>query len=338
MHSLQDMLTAHHQYVPIYQHAYKILWNYDEDNDVNVRLHLNPGLDCCRYNLPTADKVVVILPGTSPTEPHDIILQNHGPLYCISDLHPAYVPLQYPLLFPHGENGWHAEMTLHEMEEQQNTWLQNHQQQCQHRQDCSMQVDDSNDTSSRHLTLSHYVAYHIHYCPQEFNALLCGGHLFTCYVVNMFASVDPQRLHWIEMNQPLFRAAHFEDAAVDDPDNFDLNEIGQRVFLPLLYIRGPRNLGQCYQDSMAIACYFQKVDIFLTMTTNPQWEEIERELLPGQTAYNCPDLVAQVFKMKKNTVLDYIYKHGVFGAAITYIYMIEFQKCGLPHMHCLIFL
>ena len=342
MRSLQDMLTAHHQYVPVYRHAYQILQNYNTDNDVDVRLRLSPGLDRRRYNLPTADEVAVILPGTNSTEPRDIILRHHdGPLYRISDLHPAYVPLQYPLLFPHGENGWHPEMRLQETEDQRNNRLQNRQQRCQRRQNRGLQVNESNEASTRRLTLSRYVAYRIQYRLHEFNTLLRGGRLFTRYVVDMFASVDQQRLRWIEMNQPLFRAARFnnlEDAAVDDPDNLDLNEIGQRVFLPSSYIGGPRNLGQCYQDSMAIARYFRKVDIFLTMTTNPRWEEIERELLPGQTAYDRPDLVARVFEMKKNAVLDYIYKHGVFGSAVAYVYTIEFQKRGLPHMHCLIFL
>ena len=74
------------------------------------------------------------------------------------------------------------------------------------------------------------------------------------------------------------------------------------------------------------------------MTTNPQWEEIERELLPGQTAYDHPDLVTRVFEMKRNAMLDYIYKHGIFGAAVTYVDVIEFQKRTLPHMHLLIFL
>ena len=97
-------------------------------------------------------------------------------------------------------------------------------------------------------------------------------------------------------------------------------------------------MGQCYQDSMAIAHYFQKVDIFLTMTTNPWWEEIKRELLPGQTAYDHPDLVTRVFEMKRNAVLDYIYKHGIFGAAVAFVDVIEFQKHTLPHMHLLIFL
>jgi hypothetical protein len=54
--------------------------------------------------------------------------------------------------------------------------------------------------------------------------LLRGGRLFIRYAVDMFASVDQQRLRWIGMNQPLFRAARFnnlEDAAADGPDNLD---------------------------------------------------------------------------------------------------------------------
>ena len=95
---------------------------------------------------------------------------------------------------------------------------------------------------------------------------------------------------------------------------------------------------QCFQDAMAIAYYFCKVDIFLTMTTNPWWKEIDNELLPGQTAYDCPDLVACMFEMKKDALIDYVYKHGIFRMAVAYVYTIEFQKGGLLHIHLLIFL
>ncbi|KJA13929.1 hypothetical protein HYPSUDRAFT_112539, partial [Hypholoma sublateritium FD-334 SS-4] len=102
MQDLQTMLEQHHSYVPIYRHAYEILQGYDPSNDAVVRLRLTPGLDRRRFNLPTADEVAMILPGTHTTlEPRDIVLRlRSGPLYRISDLHPAYVPLQYPLLFP----------------------------------------------------------------------------------------------------------------------------------------------------------------------------------------------------------------------------------------------
>ena len=70
---------------------------------------------------------------------------------------------------------------------------------------------------------------------------------------------------------------------------------------------------------MAIVCYFRKVDIFLTMTTNPWWKEIEDELFPGQTAYDHPYLVAHIFEMKKDALIDYIYKHSIFGMAVAYL-------------------
>ena len=94
---------------------------------------------------------------------------------------------------------------------------------------------------------------------------------------------------------------------------------------------------QCFQDAMAIAHYFHKVDIFLTMTTNPQWKEIEDKLFLGQTAYDHPDLVACIFEIKKDALIDYVYKHSIFGMAVAYVYTIEFQKRGLPHIHLLIF-
>ena len=42
--------------------------------------------------------------------------------------------------------------------------------------------------------------------------------------------------------------------------------------------------------------------------------------------------------MKRKAIIEYIYKHGVFGQAVAYVYTIKFQKRGLPHMHILIFL
>jgi Helitron helicase-like domain at N-terminus len=81
---------------------------------------------------------------------------------------------------------------------------------------------------------------------------------------------------------------------------------------------------QRFQDSLAIAQYFGQVDIFMTVTTNPQWPEITRELLPGQTAYDRPDLVSWVFQMKKKTIIDFIYKHGIFGSTVANVYTIKF--------------
>jgi hypothetical protein len=143
------------------------------------------------------------------------------------------------------------------------------------------------------------------------------------------------------MNQGTLRASLYsglEDAIHAGDDDVDLNELGQRTVLPSSYIGGPRHMGQRFQDSMAIARYYRKVDIFLTCTTNPKWVEITRELLPGQAAHDRPELVSRVFQLKKEALIDDIYKNGIFGRAVAYVYTIEFQKRGLPHIHLLIFL
>jgi len=131
---------------------------------------------------------------------------------------------------------------------------------------------------------------------------------------------------------------HLTDAIAAEPNNVDLNDIGQRVILPSSYMGGPQHMNQCYQDSMSLGRRYRKVDVFLTMTTNPYWDEITQELEPGQTPYDRPDLIARVFEMKRKALLDEIYNHGIFGLSVAYIYTIEFQKHGLPHMHLLIFL
>ena len=79
-----------------------------------------------------------------------------------------------------------------------------------------------------------------------------------------------------------------------------------------------------------------KVDIFLTMTANPNWEEIQRELLPNQTASDRPDIVVRVFFMKMKDLFDLLFHKHVLGKVASYIWSVEFQKRGLPHVHVLI--
>jgi hypothetical protein len=60
-------------------------------------------------------------------------------------------------------------------------------------------------------------------------------------------------------------------------------------------------------------------------------------LLPEQQPQNQLDLVTQVFKIKLKELINDIHKKHILGRTITRIYVIEFQKRGLPHAHILIF-
>ncbi|KAJ9541417.1 hypothetical protein OSB04_027923 [Centaurea solstitialis] len=71
------------------------------------------------------------------------------------------------------------------------------------------------------------------------------------------------------------------------------------------------------------------------MTCNPNWPEILQELLPGQTPQNRPDLVARVFRAKLEDLKDQLLNKHILGKVGAYVYVIEFQKRGLPHAHFL---
>ena len=113
--------------------------------------------------------------------------------------------------------------------------------------------------------------------------------------------------------------------------------LGKRI-LPSSFVGGNRWMMQLYQDSMAIIRFFGQPTLFLTFTANPKWEEIVRELLPGQKAVDRPDLIARVFQLKKKEMLRLIKSENIFGRFRGDVYTIEYQKRGLPHMHLLIFL
>jgi hypothetical protein len=94
---------------------------------------------------------------------------------------------------------------------------------------------------------------------------------------------------------------------------------------------------QNYQDAMAIYRWVGCPDAFATFTCNPQWLEIKIVLPLGQQPQDRPDLVTQVFKIKLKELINDIHKNHILGHTIAGIYVIEFQKRGLPHAHILIF-
>ena len=74
------------------------------------------------------------------------------------------------------------------------------------------------------------------------------------------------------------------------------------------------------------------------MICNPNWPEIKNNLLPGQTPENRPDLVARVFQSRKKQFIHDLTKGEIFGLPVAHLWVIEFQKRGLPHAHILIIL
>ncbi len=131
--------------------------------------------------------------------------------------------------------------------------------------------------------------------------------------------------------------------AVSINDVVEGSAYGKRVILPSSFTGSPRDMHQRYQDSMARVRHFHKPDLFITMTCNPKWQEILDALPPGQTAADRPDIVARVFHMKLEALLVDLgikgaRRVGVFGRVVSFAWVVEFQKRGLPHAHILLIL
>ena len=116
------------------------------------------------------------------------------------------------------------------------------------------------------------------------------------------------------------------------------NEIGKQIILPATHIGSPRDMHARFQDAMAVCAHYGKPHLFGTVTCNPNWNEIQDELLPGQKVEDRPDLIARVFKLKLQALEEELYKDGICGKRIANLRVIEFQKRWLPHAHILMIL
>ena len=90
-----------------------------------------------------------------------------------------------------------------------------------------------------------------------------------------------------------------------------------------------------YHDTMAIVAQTSSPDLFITFTANPQWKEITKALLPGQTAQDQPDIITRIFQLKLKALCHDLFVKHVLGRVRAWMYTIEFQKRGLPHAHIL---
>ena len=113
---------------------------------------------------------------------------------------------------------------------------------------------------------------------------------------------------------------------------------GPQIVLPTSFIGGPRDMKARFQDAMALLQAMGKPNLFITVTCNPDWPEIQNNLLPGQSAQDRPDLTARVFNSRLKSITTEIFKKGIFGKVIGRTHVIEFQKRGLPHAHILVIL
>ncbi|KAF6147945.1 hypothetical protein GIB67_001520 [Kingdonia uniflora] len=300
LQTIENVMQQNNPFCELYQCAFEVLKaasGGDENFNVPVYLHYDNSTDHHRYNMPTTDEIVVILPGDGMeiSNVRDIIVyrkQEQG-LMQISECHPAYLPLHYVLFSPTGQLGWTTKLKH---------WY----------------VTRNVSTSGK-LSMKQYFCYHLFERASEYSPILREGRLFQQFIVDVWPATEQNRLAYARLNQNEFCSDLYYNLTDIVTEGLNADKIGQRSVLPSSHIGSPRNMYEIYQDSLAITRYNKHPYIFLTMTANPNWPEITNALLPNQTVYDWPDLVVRVFELKRKTLLNVVFNNGVFGIHVAHV-------------------
>ncbi|KAG6430842.1 hypothetical protein SASPL_108915 [Salvia splendens] len=97
----------------------KEMINQDSPPIVKLRLLGKRGRDRRTYNIPSVSEVAMLVVGDFDHAfgDKDIIVEiQSGNLQRISEFHPSYLALQYPLLFPYGEDGYTKFIVIYTIE------------------------------------------------------------------------------------------------------------------------------------------------------------------------------------------------------------------------------
>ena len=172
--------------------------------------------------------------------------------------------------------------------------------------------------------------------------VLHSGKLFQQYACDLFSAVESDRLDFYRANQDKMKSSTKKNArkAVESktPD-----EEAKPVILPSTFIGGNKWYVEQYMDAMTRVAKFGSPDLFVTMTCNPKWDEIQQSMSRIQqthkiSAADRPDILARVFHIKMTVLIHELTKKQIFGEVIAHQAVVEYQKRGLPHCHILLWL
>lgn len=143
--------------------------------------------------------------------------------------------------------------------------------------------------------------------------------------------IESQRLSWVRQNQTKIRSGFLLglEEVVSRGDS-DASSIGSRVVLPASFTGGWRYMFNNFQDAQALCKRYGYPDLFLTITCNPKWVEIQRHLSKsGNYASFRPDICCRVFHLKLQEMMSDFRKGEFFGKVIASesLYLIFFLLC-----------
>ncbi|XP_072066977.1 uncharacterized protein [Arachis hypogaea] len=222
----------------------------------SLKLYSHRKVDRRTYNTLSCDEVAALIVGDFDSSDHgrDIIVRSTaGQLQRNYETHALYWPLQYPLLFPYGEDGYQLNIPYRG---QQEGYVPGRR---------------------TRVSLREFICFRLQIREQEDGIIHKCRRLFQQFVVDCFTMIESQRLYEIRMKQSTIRGEVLQgiEEAMRCGDD-EASSIGTRVILPSSFTSGGRYMFNRCQDAMAICKHFGYPDLFLTITCNPNWPEFQR--------------------------------------------------------------
>ncbi|XP_071719074.1 uncharacterized protein [Rutidosis leptorrhynchoides] len=234
---------------------------FKDDHNMQLKIKLigRRTKDGRNYNLPTVDEVAALIVGdinVSSFDERDILIDSHiKGLKRISELHPEYLALQYPLLFIYAKDGYRTDI-LHR----------------------DVNVYEHTTQKKKRVTMREFFAYKLQ--ERAVPTLVhLGRKLYQQFVVDAYTMIESERISFIRKNQNILRADTFSNVINASLSGNVVNSMmGNMIKLPSSFTGSARYMIKNYRDAMALFRVFGYPDLFLTFTCNPKWPEITREL------------------------------------------------------------
>jgi hypothetical protein len=228
--ALISMLDDHNPFAKEFRNARDRLQEHG-DQEFAIRIVAPAQSDPPTYSLPATEQLALLVVDDFTVDAcqRDIVVQTRsGQLKQISALHPAFMLLQYPLLFPFGEPGYQAGVFYEG-------------------------AQPTMDSAHTKVTMQDYFRYMLHYKEDQPNPYLCYGSLSSQIKVDARACIDESRLFYILQKQDDIRMENIQ--GLSDAVNRGCvrgHETGKVTILPASFTGGRRYMMQNYHDAIAI--------------------------------------------------------------------------------------
>lgn len=149
----------------------------------------------------------------------------------------------------------------------------------------------------------------------------------------MYSRVEEERLNYILNEKKRLNKEKIRQRPTTIEEDFENEEDGNEgdLHLPASFLGSKKWCSVHVANALALARCRGKPSFFITMTNNPNWEEIRSRLRPGQNASELSLIVVRAFHSRFGKLKDLLRKY--FGKIAYIVDVIEFQKRGLPHAH-----